>query len=127
MSINQNPTPPFLIQVGELIDEVCKRGESVTAIATRAGVHRDLVSRLRNKTYRSAPSLANIEAILKTADMNFSNIVKTTIFLIDMADFATVNEIYGKRFLKDPPARSTVAVSGLPKGVRVEIEVTACT
>ncbi len=71
--------------------------------------------------------LANIEAILKTADMNFSNIVKTTIFLIDMADFATVNEIYGKRFLKDPPARSTVAVSGLPKGVRVEIEVTACT
>ena len=63
MSIDQNPPPPFLIQVGELIDEVCKRGESVTAIATRAGVHRDLVSRLRNKTYRSAPSLANIEAI----------------------------------------------------------------
>lgn len=71
--------------------------------------------------------LANIEAILKTADMNFSNIVKTTIFLIDMADFAVVNEIYGKKFLKDPPARSTVAVSGLPKGVRVEIEVTAVT
>ena len=71
--------------------------------------------------------LSNIEAILKKADMNFANIVKTTIFLVDMADFATVNEIYGKRFLKDPPARSTVAVSGLPKGVRVEIEVTACT
>lgn len=71
--------------------------------------------------------LSNIEAILKTADMNFSNIVKTTIFLVDMADFATVNEIYGKRFLKDPPARSTVAVAGLPKGVRVEIEVIAHT
>ena len=71
--------------------------------------------------------LSNIEAILKTADMNFSNIVKTTIFLLDMADFATVNEVYGKRFAKEPPARSTVAVSGLPKGVRVEIEVTACT
>ena len=42
-----------------------------------------------------------------------------------MADFATVNEIYGKRFPKDPPARSTVAVAGLPKGVRVEIEVIA--
>ena len=71
--------------------------------------------------------LSNIEAILKTADMNFSNIVKTTIFLMDMADFATVNEIYGKKFLKDPPARSTVAVAGLPKGVRVEIEVIAHT
>jgi 2-iminobutanoate/2-iminopropanoate deaminase len=69
--------------------------------------------------------LANIEAILRKAEMNFSNIVKTTIFLMDMADFATVNEIYGKRFPQDPPARSTVAVSGLPKGVRVEIEVIA--
>lgn len=69
--------------------------------------------------------LANIDAILKQAGFNFSNIVKTTIFLLDMADFATVNEIYGKRFPKDPPARSTVAVAGLPKGVRVEIEVIA--
>ena len=69
--------------------------------------------------------LSNIEAILKKANMNFSNIVKTTIFLMDMADFGTVNEIYGKRFPQDPPARSTVAVSGLPKGVRVEIEVIA--
>lgn len=69
--------------------------------------------------------LANVEAILKQAGLNFSNIVKTTIFLLDMADFATVNEIYGKRFPKDPPARSTVAVAGLPKGVRVEIEVIA--
>ena len=69
--------------------------------------------------------LSNIDAILKKANMNFSNIVKTTIFLMDMADFATVNDIYGKRFPQDPPARSTVAVSGLPKGVRVEIEVIA--
>lgn len=69
--------------------------------------------------------LGNVEGILKQAGLNFSNIVKTTIFLLDMADFATVNEIYGKRFAKDPPARSTVAVAGLPKGVRVEIEVIA--
>ncbi len=69
--------------------------------------------------------LSNVEAILKKAGMNFSNVVKTTIFLQDMADFATVNEIYGKRFQAEPPARSTVAVAGLPKGVKVEIEVIA--
>ena len=69
--------------------------------------------------------LANIEAVLKAADLNFNHIVKTTIFLTSMSDFAAVNEVYGKRFEKNPPARSTVAVAGLPKGVNVEIEVLA--
>ena len=69
--------------------------------------------------------MSNIEAVLKAADMNFSHIVKTTIFLTSMTDFATVNEIYGKRFSSHPPARSTVQVSGLPKGANVEIEVLA--
>ena len=67
----------------------------------------------------------NIEAILKTTDLNFSHIIKTTIFLTNMSDFSSVNEIYSKRFVSDPPARSTVAVVGLPKGVNVEIEVIA--
>jgi 2-iminobutanoate/2-iminopropanoate deaminase len=69
--------------------------------------------------------LKNIEGVLKAADMNFSHIVKTTIFLTSMNDFATVNEVYGKTFSSNPPARSTVAVAGLPKGVNVEIEVLA--
>lgn len=69
--------------------------------------------------------MKNIEAVLKTADLKFSNIVKTTIFLRDMNDFAAVNEVYGKFFTSEPPARSTVAVAGLPKGVKVEIEVIA--
>ena len=69
--------------------------------------------------------MSNIEAVLKAADMNFSHIVKTTIFLTSMSDFAAVNEVYGKRFLSNPPARSTVQVSGLPKGANVEIEVLA--
>lgn len=69
--------------------------------------------------------LSNIEAVLKAADMNFSNIIKTTIFLTNMADFAVVNEIYAQRFSAQPPARSTIAVAGLPKGVNVEIEVIA--
>lgn len=69
--------------------------------------------------------IKNIEGVLKAADMNFGNVVKTTIFLTNMADFATVNEIYGKSFATNPPARSTVAVAALPKGVNVEIEVLA--
>lgn len=69
--------------------------------------------------------LSNIEAVLKAADMKFENVIKTTIFLTSMSDFATVNEIYAKKFKQAPPARSTVAVSGLPKGVQVEIEVIA--
>ena len=69
--------------------------------------------------------LANIEALLKSVDLNFSHIVKTTIFLTSMSDFAAVNEIYAQKFTQDPPARSTVQVSGLPKGVNVEIEIIA--
>lgn len=69
--------------------------------------------------------MSNIGAVLKAADMNFSNIIKTTIYLTSMSDFATVNEIYAKSFTAEPPARSTVAVAGLPKGVNVEIEVLA--
>lgn len=69
--------------------------------------------------------MANIFAVLKSADLDFSNIVKTTIFLTDMKDFSAVNEIYGSYFSTFPPARSTVAVAGLPKGVNVEIEVIA--
>lgn len=69
--------------------------------------------------------LANIEAVLSEAGMSFSNVVKTTIFLTSMNDFATVNEIYAKKFVVNPPARSTIAVAALPKGVNVEIEVLA--
>lgn len=69
--------------------------------------------------------LNNIEAVLKQSGLNFSHIVKTTIFLTNMSDFATVNEIYAQKFTNNPPARSTVAVAGLPKGVNVEIEVLA--
>lgn len=69
--------------------------------------------------------MKNIEAVLGAAGLNYGHIVKTTIFLTNMADFATVNETYAKAFKDAPPARSTVAVAGLPKGVNVEIEVLA--
>jgi len=69
--------------------------------------------------------LDNISAVLRSESLTFNNVVKTTIFLTDLADFQTVNEIYGSYFKKEPPARSTVQVSALPKGARVEIEVIA--
>lgn len=69
--------------------------------------------------------MMNIGAVLKSAGLDFSNVIKTTIFLTDMSDFASVNEVYASYFHELPPARSTVAVAGLPKGVKVEVEVIA--
>ncbi|MBL0181368.1 MAG: RidA family protein [Chitinophagaceae bacterium] len=69
--------------------------------------------------------MKNLNAILKTAGMSFSDVVKTTIFLSDMSLFAAVNEIYGSYFESDFPARETVAVKGLPKNVNVEISMIA--
>ena len=70
--------------------------------------------------------MENIAAVLRAEGLNFGNIIKTTIFLTNLADFQTVNELYGSYFKSDPPARSTVQVSALPKGAKVEIEVIAC-
>jgi 2-iminobutanoate/2-iminopropanoate deaminase len=67
----------------------------------------------------------NLKAILTEAGLDFSNVVKTTIFLKDMSSFAAVNEEYGKFFESDFPARETVAVKGLPKDVNVEISMIA--
>ena len=69
--------------------------------------------------------MKNLEAILQAAGMNFSNVVKSTIFLKDMNNFPKVNEIYGQRFPQNPPARETVEVSRLPKDVNVEISCIA--
>jgi len=72
-------------------------------------------------------SLQNLQAILSEAGLGFENVVKTTIFLADIADFAVVNEIYAEFFKEPYPARSTVAVKTLPKGGLVEIELIAVT
>ena len=69
--------------------------------------------------------LENLGAVLAAAGASFADVVKTTIFLADMADFATVNAIYGERFPSDPPARATVAAAALPRNARVEIEAIA--
>src|SRR3954452_12221466 len=69
--------------------------------------------------------LDNLGAVLAAAGASFAHVVKTTIFLADMADFAAVNAIYGERFPGEPPARATVAAAGLPRNVRVEIDAIA--
>ncbi|MFM2000069.1 MAG: hypothetical protein RL204_2016 [Bacteroidota bacterium] len=69
--------------------------------------------------------MANIKAILDASGLDFSNIVKTSIFLKDMNDFAVVNEVYASYFTSDFPARETVQVSVLPKNARVEISIIA--
>jgi 2-iminobutanoate/2-iminopropanoate deaminase len=69
--------------------------------------------------------LDNIAAVLRAEGLNFDHVVKTTIFLTNLGDFQAVNEIYGSYFKQNPPARSTVQVSALPKGANVEIEVIA--
>ena len=69
--------------------------------------------------------LKNLLAVLKEAKMGAENVVKTTVFLSDMADFAKMNEVYAKFLGKQPPARSTIQAAALPRGVMVEIDVIA--
>ena len=69
--------------------------------------------------------LQNVKAILDDQNLTFANVVKSTVFLTDLADFAGMNEVYAKHFTGDFPARSTVQVAALPKGASVEIEVIA--
>jgi 2-iminobutanoate/2-iminopropanoate deaminase len=74
---------------------------------------------------QTSRALENLRAILDSAGTDFSQVIKTTVFLVDMADFTAMNEVYGRVFGNHRPARSTVAVAALPRGARVEIEVIA--
>ena len=69
--------------------------------------------------------LTNLLAVLKEAKMGPENVVKTTVYLLDMADFAAMNEVYARHLGKHPPARTTIQAGGLPRGARVEIDVVA--
>ena len=69
--------------------------------------------------------MENLKAVLAAGSASFASVVKTTIYLTDLADFAAVNEVYGAYFEKDPPARATVQVAALPRGALVEIDAIA--
>jgi 2-iminobutanoate/2-iminopropanoate deaminase len=69
--------------------------------------------------------MENLGAVLAAAGAGFEHVVRCTIYLVDLGDFAKVNEVYGRRFPVDPPARATVQVAALPRGARVEIDAVA--
>ncbi|MEO6055575.1 MAG: RidA family protein [Gemmatimonadales bacterium] len=74
---------------------------------------------------QTARVLENLQAILTAAGVDVTSVVKTSVFLVDMADFSAMNEVYARTFGEHRPARSTVAVAALPRGARVEIEAVA--
>ncbi|MCL1830765.1 MAG: RidA family protein [Oscillospiraceae bacterium] len=74
---------------------------------------------------QTTQSLKNGEEILKAAGLSMSNVVKTTVFMTDLADFTAMNEVYASFFSEPYPARSTIEVAGLPRGAKVEIEMIA--
>jgi 2-iminobutanoate/2-iminopropanoate deaminase len=74
---------------------------------------------------QTAQALENLTAILQSANLGLENVVKTTVYLTDLADFAEFNRVYARYFPLTPPARATIQVAGLPKGARVEIEAIA--
>jgi len=78
-----------------------------------------------NSAEQAEVVMENIVALLTVAGLTCADVVKSTIYLANMADFAAVNDIYGRRFPVNPPARSTVEVKGLPRGALVEIEIIA--
>ena len=82
-------------------------------------------SRQGDVTVETERTLDNIAAVLAAAGSDLAHVVKTTVFLVDMGDFAAMNEVYAKRFGEHRPARSTVGVASLPRGFRVEIECVA--
>ena len=70
-------------------------------------------------------ALENLNAVLRAGGATLGDVVKTTVFLVNMSDFAEMNEVYGEFFASEPPARSTIAVAALPRGARVEVEAVA--
>ena len=103
------------IRTGQLL---FASGQIPTDPATGAIVDGDVAAQTRRV-------FDNLGAVLKAANLSFANVVKTTVFLADMNDFAAMNEVYGKYFAEPYPARATVQVARLPKDARVEIDLIA--
>ena len=87
--------------------------------------NRDAIGEMGTIETQTTRVLENIKAILEAAGSSMSRVLKTTVFLRDMADFPKMNAVYGEFFPSEPPARSTVQVAALPRGAAVEIEAVA--
>ena len=116
-SPKSKPIGPYSAAI-ESGDHVFISGQIPLDAATGKLVDGDISAQARQ-------SMENLKALLEAAGLTFAHVVKTTIFLTTMSDFAAVNEVY-KAYVNEPyPARSTIAVAGLPMGAKVEIEMTA--
>lgn len=104
--------------------QAIRNGELVLT-AGQIGIDPGTGELVEGVTEQAERALRNLTAILDAAGTSPERVIKTTIFLADMADFAAVNEVYARHFSPPYPARSTVAVAGLPKGALVEIEAVA--
>lgn len=107
-----------VVPVGEGKRMIFCSGQIPLDPATGAMVEGDIAAQTRQV-------LENLGAVLAAAGASFADVVRTTIFLADMGDFATVNALYGERFAADPPARATVQAARLPRDARVEIDAIA--
>ena len=107
-----------VVPVGEGKRMIFCSGQIAFDPATGAMVEGDVAAQTRQV-------MANLSAVLAAAGASFANVVRTTIFLADLNDFAAVNEVYGVHFPSDPPARATVQVARLPRDARVEIDAIA--
>jgi 2-iminobutanoate/2-iminopropanoate deaminase len=124
MALNFISTPGAPKAIGPYSQAVAANGFLFTAgqVALDAEKGELVAGGITEQTTRA---LNNLRAILREAGSDFSHVVKTTVFLVDMADFTDMNAVYASAFGDHRPARSTVAVAALPRGARVEIEVIA--
>jgi 2-iminobutanoate/2-iminopropanoate deaminase len=124
MTLDVVATPGAPKAIGPYSQAITVNGFIFTAgqVALDPGTGELVVGGIADQTTRA---LENLRAVLTAAGSSLSQVVKTTVFLVDMADFGQMNEVYGRFFGAHRPARSTVAVAGLPRGALVEIEVIA--
>ncbi len=102
-----------------------KLSDNTLYTSGQLGLHPETGALAQGVEAQARQALENLGAVLKAAGMDFSDVVKTTVFLADMADFAAINQIYAQFFPGEAPARSCVAVKELPKGGLFEIEAVA--
>ena len=110
-------------QIYDIINNVMKKAISTNAAPAAIGPYSQAIE-VGNLVFTSG-QLLNIQSILKAAGLTMGDVVKTTVFMADMADFADMNAVYAEFFSEPYPARSAVAVKMLPKGAMLEIEVVA--
>ena len=121
-AINTEKAPAAIGQYSQAIDS----GAGVVFVSGQLPIDPATGTILKDSIMeQTCQSLTNVEAILEAAGLGLKNVVKTTVFLADMGEFAGMNEVYSQFFLAPFPARSAVAVKSLPKGARVEIECIA--